>query len=82
MTVAKKEFSWDKETYVGAVKVSDKEERTINVCELNGKKFVAVQKVVFVKNEWKIIANATFPMNCFTEIATIVNEYITLQEGK
>jgi hypothetical protein len=64
------------------VEVSDKEKRMISICELNGKKFVAVQKVVLVKNEWKIIANATFPMNCFTEIATIVNEYIVMKEVK
>lgn len=78
--MAKKEFSWDKETAIGMVEISEKEKRKVCICELNSKEFVAVQKIVKVKEEWKIVANSTFPIQAFEEIAKIVENHLHKEE--
>lgn len=72
-----KSFSWDKETVIGEVEIGEKEIRKICICELNGKTFVSILKIVFVKGEWKIVSNATFPLNTFSQISSIVANHLT-----
>lgn len=76
----KKEFSWDNETKLGNVDISEKERREVSVCELNKKQFISVQKIILAKGEWKVVANSTFPMKAFSQIAEIVANHVK-EEG-
>lgn len=78
--MAKKEFKWDNETVIGTVEVSEKEKREICSCELNGKLFISIKKIVFAKGEWKIVANFTCPENAFQQIGFMVNNYFNTPE--
>lgn len=79
MMAGKKEFAWDSEVEIGIVDVSEKEKRKASLCTLNGKQFVSIQKVVFVKNEWKIVANATVPRDAFQQIAEMMSGLAKVQ---
>jgi hypothetical protein len=74
-TTEKKEFSWDMETLVKVISVNEYENRVVKLCELNGKQFVNVITMKKIKDEWKPVKNATFPMNVWKQVVEAVGSF-------
>ena len=74
--MSKKEFSWDSEVLVKTIERSDKERHEVKICELNGKTYVSVTKVIlFQKDGWKPVKNQVFEMGLFDEVVAAVSEW-------
>lgn len=75
MTKKKTEFTWDKEVSVKVIEVNGFEKREVKVAEKNGKQFVCVATMKKIKDAWKPVKNATFPMDTWKEIVEAMGDW-------
>lgn len=73
MVKDKKEFAWDSEKLISTIEVSDYEKREVRIAFLKGKSYVVVTTVKKIKDDWKPIKGATFPMNVWNQITDAVS---------
>jgi hypothetical protein len=75
MATTKKEFAWDKETFVKEIVVNEYEKRMVMVAELKGKQYVCVATHKKIKDDWKPVKNATFPMDVWKQVVEAMGDF-------